>query len=115
MAKGQNPLARAQAHALRALSADAPSPAASDSVMAPPSDALETDGGSLLVAGPTEASVPGIPSAAPVGGANGGVSESSSASAGTDLSSTLGAVPRLTADAPEDAPGVSLSDSQPQG
>ncbi|GMF51143.1 unnamed protein product [Phytophthora fragariaefolia] len=76
MARGQSPLAHAQARTLRALRADASSPAASPetsvSVMAPPSDALETDRCSLSVAGPTEASVPGIPSAAPVGGASGG-------------------------------------------
>ncbi|GMF46644.1 unnamed protein product [Phytophthora fragariaefolia] len=119
MAWGQSPLARAHARDLRALSVDTSSPAASPetsgSIMAPPSDALEAGGGSPSVAGTTEASVPSTPSAAPVSGTSGGVSEPASASSGTVLSSTLGAAPRSAADAPEAAPGVSSADCQPQG
>ncbi|GMF21127.1 unnamed protein product [Phytophthora fragariaefolia] len=110
MDRAQSPLVRAQERALRARSADAPSPAGSPetsvSVMAPPSDALETGGGSPSVAGSTEALVPCTPPAAPVGGTSGGVSESSSTSESAALSSTLGAAPRSAADAPEAPRGV---------
>ncbi|GMF55985.1 unnamed protein product [Phytophthora fragariaefolia] len=92
MARGQSPLARAQA---RALGVDASLLAASPetlvSVMAPPSDAPETGGGSPSVDGTTEASVPSTPSAAPV------------------------AAPHSAADAPEAAPGVTSADCQPPG
>ncbi|GMF32455.1 unnamed protein product [Phytophthora fragariaefolia] len=71
MARGQSPLARAQARALRALGVGTPSSAASPetsiSVMAPPVTSPETGGGSPSrdpLAGAAEASAPSSSSTA---------------------------------------------------
>ncbi|GMF35707.1 unnamed protein product [Phytophthora fragariaefolia] len=66
-------------------------------------------------AGVTEASEPSSPPTASIGDVGGVASEPLLASDGAVLSSTLGAVPRSTADAPEGASSVSSVDSQPQG
>ncbi|GMF41888.1 unnamed protein product [Phytophthora fragariaefolia] len=119
MARGKSPLACAQARALRALSADAPPPAASPetsfSVMTQASDAHETGGGPSSVAGTTEASVPALHPLHPLVVLVVVCQSRSSASDGAVLGLTLGAASRSAADAPEAAPGVRPADSQPQG
>ncbi|GMF25382.1 unnamed protein product [Phytophthora fragariaefolia] len=121
MARGQSPLARAQACAHRALSADVSTPAASPetsvSVMAPSAAFPGADGGSPSrppLAGVVEASTPNSLLTASTGDASGKGSASSVAQPDDALSSVLGAVPRSAADAPEAAPGVSSAESQPQ-
>ncbi|GMF22378.1 unnamed protein product [Phytophthora fragariaefolia] len=119
MARGQSPLARAQA---RALSADTPPPAASPEtsvfVMAPPAASPGADGGSLSrppLAGFAEVSAPSSLPTASTGDASGEGSESSVAQPDDALSLVLGAVPRWAADAPEAASSAGSADSQPQG
>ncbi|GMF37600.1 unnamed protein product [Phytophthora fragariaefolia] len=122
MARGQSPLARAQARALRALSADTPPPAASPetsvSVMAPPAASPGADGGSPSrppLAGVTEVSAPSSLPTASTGDARGEGSESSVAQPDDALSPVLGAVPCSASDAPEAASSAGSADSQPQG
>ncbi|GMF23439.1 unnamed protein product [Phytophthora fragariaefolia] len=122
MAQDQSPLARADARALRALSADTPSSAASPetsvSVMAPPTASSGADGDSPSrppLAGVAEASVPSSLPTVSTGDASGEGSESSLARRDAALSPTPGAVPRSAADAPEAASSADSADSQPQG
>ncbi|GMF40727.1 unnamed protein product [Phytophthora fragariaefolia] len=122
MARGQSPLARAQARALRAFGADTPSPAASPetsvSVMAPPSTSTgagEDSSSRPSLAGAAEVSAPSSPLTASTGDASGVSSESSSTRPGDALGSVLGAAPRSAADASEAASGAGSADSQPQG
>ncbi|GMF24398.1 unnamed protein product [Phytophthora fragariaefolia] len=121
MARGQSPLARAQARALRALGVDtspAASPEASVSVMAPPTTSIRANGDSPLrppPAGVAEASAPSPPTTASTGDASGVSSEPSLARPGNALSPVLGAAPRSAADAPEATLGADSADSQPQG
>ncbi|GMF51369.1 unnamed protein product [Phytophthora fragariaefolia] len=122
MARGQSPLARAQARAVRALGADTPPPAASPetsvSVMAPPSTSTGAGGDSPSrpsLAGAAEVSAPSSPLTASTGDASGAGSESSLTRLGDALGSVLGAASRSAADAPEAAPGADSADSQPQG
>ncbi|GMF62304.1 unnamed protein product [Phytophthora fragariaefolia] len=96
MARGQRPLARAQARALRALGVDTSPPAASP----------ETS---------VSASAPSPPTTASTGDASGASSEPSLARPVDALSPVLGAAPRSAADAPEAALGADSADSQPQG
>ncbi|GMF14405.1 unnamed protein product [Phytophthora fragariaefolia] len=122
MARGQSPLARAQARALRALGADTPPPAASSEtsvfVMTPPSTSTgagEDSSSRPSLAGAAEVSAPSSPLTASTGDASGAGSESSSTRPSDALGSALGAAPRSAADAPEAAPGANSADSQPQG
>ncbi|GMF44938.1 unnamed protein product [Phytophthora fragariaefolia] len=122
MARGQSPLARAQARALRALGVDTSPPAASPetsvSVMAPPSTSLRAGGDSPLrppPAGVAKASAPSLPTTASTGDASGASSEPSLARPVDALSPVFGAAPRSVADAPEAALGADSADSQPQG
>ncbi|GMF14871.1 unnamed protein product [Phytophthora fragariaefolia] len=122
MARGQCPLVRAQARALRALSADTPPPAASPetsvSVMAPHAVSPGADGGSPSrppLAGVAEVSAPSSLSTASTGDASGEGSESSVAQPDDAWSPVLGAVPRSAADASEAASSAGSADSQPQG
>ncbi|GMF32020.1 unnamed protein product [Phytophthora fragariaefolia] len=122
MARGQSPLVRAQARALRALSADtstsAASPETSASVMAPPTASPEASRSSLSrppPAGVAEASAPTSPPTASRGDTSGACSESSSVRPDDALSPVLGVAPRSAADAPEAAPVAVSAGSQPQG
>ncbi|GMF61998.1 unnamed protein product [Phytophthora fragariaefolia] len=115
MARGQSPLARAQA---RALGIDTSSPAAapetSVSVMAPPTTSIRAGGDSPLRpphAGVAEVSAPSPPTTASTGDASGASSEPSLARPVDALSPVLGAAPRSAADAPEAALGADLADS----
>ncbi|GMF40707.1 unnamed protein product [Phytophthora fragariaefolia] len=119
MARGQIPLARAQA---RALGVDASPPAASPetsvTVMAPPSTSVGASGDSPSrppPAGVAEASAPGSSTTASTGDASSAGSEPSLARPVDALSPVLGAAPRSAADAPEAALGADSADSQPQG
>ncbi|GMF36829.1 unnamed protein product [Phytophthora fragariaefolia] len=123
MARGQSPLARAQARALRTLSAVASSPAASPetlvSVMAPPAATPGADDGSPSrppLAGVVEASAPISQPTTSTGDASGVAQSLPRLDQTTDaLSPALGAAPRSAADAPEAAFGAGPADSQPQG
>ncbi|GMF47881.1 unnamed protein product [Phytophthora fragariaefolia] len=108
MARGQSPLARAQALALRALGVDTSPPAASPetsvSVTAPPTTSIRAGGDSPLrppPAGVAEVSAPSPPTAASTGDASGASSESSLARSVDAFSPVLGVAPRSAADAPE--------------
>ncbi|GMF46745.1 unnamed protein product [Phytophthora fragariaefolia] len=119
MARGQNPLDRAQARALGADTASfAASPETSVSVVAPPSTSIGTSGDSPSgpsLAGTAEVSGPSSPLTASTGDASGAGSESYSTRPGDTLGLVLGAAPRSAADAPEAASGADSADSQPQG